>query len=300
LNNKNVAVVKKNYIKGNYYTNGDCYGGGIGMYRSTKLEIVNNIITENSATYGGALHSWDNSKPVIINNTIVNNTAAQAGGALYSEDPSTYTILINTIMWDNIVTQIGNEIDIKNGNVAVSYCDIKGGWAGSGNRNTQPRFLNEDTLFHLDILDTVCINHGIDSVKIGNIWYFAPQTDYDGGSRAFLLSPPDIGADETDVLPDGFESNNIFNTSCEFILNQNYPNPFNSETVIRYALPVTCYIDLSIYNILGQKVLTLVSEKQPAGSHSVEFDAYNLPSGIYYYKLTAGTYQQVRKMLLIK
>ena len=86
----------------------------------------------------------------------------------------------------------------------------------------------------------------------------------------------------------------------DYSLRQNYPNPFNTETVIGYTLPVTCHIDLCIYNILGQKIATLVSEEQPAGQHQTTFNGQALPSGIYYYKLTAGTYKKVRKMLLIK
>jgi xylan 1,4-beta-xylosidase len=85
-----------------------------------------------------------------------------------------------------------------------------------------------------------------------------------------------------------------------FSLSQNYPNPFNPKTVIRYALPVTCHIDLGVYNLLGQKVATLVSEKQRAGRHQVQWDASGFASGIYYYKIHAGEFQQVRKMVLIR
>jgi hypothetical protein len=85
-----------------------------------------------------------------------------------------------------------------------------------------------------------------------------------------------------------------------FYLAQNYPNPFNPITIINYQLPITSDVELSVYNPLGQKVTTLVSEKQIAGYHQVEWDASGLASGIYYYRLHAGDFVQVRKMVLLR
>ncbi|MGA2625031.1 MAG: T9SS type A sorting domain-containing protein [Bacteroidota bacterium] len=86
----------------------------------------------------------------------------------------------------------------------------------------------------------------------------------------------------------------------EFALQQNYPNPFNPMTVVSYQLPVGSYVTLKVYNMLGQEVATLVNGMQEAGYKSVELDASNMPSGLYIYRLTAGTYTSVRKMVLIK
>ncbi|MEJ2544870.1 MAG: T9SS type A sorting domain-containing protein [Calditrichaceae bacterium] len=90
-----------------------------------------------------------------------------------------------------------------------------------------------------------------------------------------------------------------------FALDQNYPNPFNPKTVIRYAvgaqnLVPLQHIDLSIYNILGQKVSTLVNKKQPAGNYKVEWDASGFASGVYFYRIKAGSFNAVKKMLLVK
>ena len=85
-----------------------------------------------------------------------------------------------------------------------------------------------------------------------------------------------------------------------FALYQNYPNPFNPKTVISWQLTESNYVDLSIYNSLGQKICTLISEKQTAGSHQVEFDGAMLASGIYFYKLQSGKKAQIKKMLFIK
>ena len=83
-------------------------------------------------------------------------------------------------------------------------------------------------------------------------------------------------------------------------LSQNYPNPFNPTTTIKYSLPTEAFVRLSVYNMLGQEVAVLVNEQQSVGYRSVSFRADNLPSGIYTYRLTAGTFTQVKKMILVK
>jgi hypothetical protein len=85
-----------------------------------------------------------------------------------------------------------------------------------------------------------------------------------------------------------------------FSLQQNYPNPFNPSTIINYQLSMTSDVELSIYNLLGQKVAVLVSEKQTAGRHLVEWNASGFPSGIYYYQLEAGDYREIKKMILLR
>jgi hypothetical protein len=85
-----------------------------------------------------------------------------------------------------------------------------------------------------------------------------------------------------------------------YSLKQNYPNPFNPNTSIEFSLPKTEYVTLKVYNVLGQQVKTLVSEKLNQGVHKYEWQANNLPSGIYYCRLQAGEYEQVRKMILLR
>ena len=85
-----------------------------------------------------------------------------------------------------------------------------------------------------------------------------------------------------------------------FSLDQNYPNPFNPLTVIRYQLPVQSRVTLKIYDVLGQEVATLVNEIQDAGFKSVKWNAGSMASGMYMYRIVAGTYSEVRKMMIIK
>jgi hypothetical protein len=86
----------------------------------------------------------------------------------------------------------------------------------------------------------------------------------------------------------------------EFVLYQNYPNPFNPNTKISWQFPVVSWQILKIYDILGNEVATLVNEYRNAGNYVVEFDASNLSSGIYFYKLQTGTFIQTKKMILLK
>ncbi len=86
-----------------------------------------------------------------------------------------------------------------------------------------------------------------------------------------------------------------------YFLKQNYPNPFNPSTEITFGIPRSCLVTITVYNTLGQKVATLINNKKMnAGTYTVMFDASNLSSGIYYYKIQAGKFISVKKMLVIR
>jgi subtilisin family serine protease len=85
-----------------------------------------------------------------------------------------------------------------------------------------------------------------------------------------------------------------------YMLYQNYPNPFNPVTVIEYAIPQISKTTLKIYDILGREITTLVNEEKPAGFYKVNWNAANLPSGVYFYRIKAGSYTDTRKMILLK
>jgi hypothetical protein len=96
-----------------------------------------------------------------------------------------------------------------------------------------------------------------------------------------------INTEETQILQ-GYE------------LYQNYPNPFNPSTKIGFTLPAENNVKIVIYNLIGQKVAELVTSKFSAGDHSIDFNAANLSSGIYLYKIEAGSFTSVKKMQLLK
>jgi len=85
-----------------------------------------------------------------------------------------------------------------------------------------------------------------------------------------------------------------------FALQQNFPNPFNPTTVISYELPVTSSVKLIVYDMLGREVAVLVNEQMLAGTHTAMWDAQGMPSGVYFYRITAGNYVSTHKMLMIK
>jgi hypothetical protein len=97
-----------------------------------------------------------------------------------------------------------------------------------------------------------------------------------------------VGIDEENILP------------AEYTLDQNFPNPFNPATTINYSLPEATHAKIEVYNILGQKVAILVDEFKEAGYHSYVWRADRMPSGIYFYRITADEFAKTRKMLIIK
>jgi Secretion system C-terminal sorting domain len=123
----------------------------------------------------------------------------------------------------------------------------------------------------------------IDSkVAAGNYTYRLKQIDFNG---AFEYSD-EVAVDVT--------------TPLEFALEQNYPNPFNPSTVIKYSIPENGFVTLDVYNLLGEKVASLVNGVQEAGRYEVNFNASSLASGIYVYSLKSGSFSSVKKMLLMK
>jgi len=135
---------------------------------------------------------------------------------------------------------------------------------------------------HGTTTETQTYSYSDRNVNVGSYSYRLKQIDFDG---TFEYS------DEIEVEVNG---------PLTFALEQNYPNPFNPTTTISYSLPLKSQVELAIYNALGESVMQLVNEEKPAGSYSVEFDAANLPSGIYFYRLRAGDFIETKKMILLK
>ncbi len=323
--------VRNNKFLQNDVTN---YGGGIVIDKTSPL-VENNLVAGNTAWGGGGIavsssgeNSYDKSvidlqmmlsaglsgitdnnilqsplkknttvvaEPLIINNTIVDNTATSQGGGIYNE--ISQPTVLNTILWGNIAAQ-DSQIYVLNDTVLVEYSDVQGGWSGEGNIDVDPFFVGSDSLYHLSD-SSLCINTGIDSLLMGGLMRYCPPDDYEGDQRPHPGTMPDIGADETDIIS-GIEPVSTTTIPNDYNLYQNYPNPFNPSTTIEFALPAPGFVTLSIFNILGEKVATLVSENLVAGNYKYHWNAKGMTSGVYLYKLEAGNNILVRKMILLR
>ena len=138
----------------------------------------------------------------------------------------------------------------------------------------------------------------IDGLPVGAlIWNdaqlasFNSRNDLDAVSRAYLAAGG---------FPVGGVIKDVTNLPYTYALLQNYPNPFNPGTNINFSLEKASNVTLSIYNILGQKVATLVNSYMQAGSYTYQFDAGKLASGVYIYRIEAGTFISAKKMILMK
>ncbi|MFQ5637815.1 MAG: pre-peptidase C-terminal domain-containing protein [bacterium] len=139
----------------------------------------------------------------------------------------------------------------------------------------------------------------IDSLLDAKTFFYQVTAVYDQGESAPSIEASAVVTSIDDLDPE---------LPRDYGLSQNYPNPFNPSTVIRYALPALHAhqnVKLDIYNMLGQKVRTLVNEDQPVGFHTVEWDGLNdsgkpVTSGLYIYRIKAGSFTEVKKMLFIK
>ena len=121
------------------------------------------------------------------------------------------------------------------------------------------------------------------NLEPGNYSYKLVQKDFDGTHT------------ESKIVNVKVVSNPV-----EYVLSQNYPNPFNPTTKIKYTIPKAGEVTLKVYNAIGQEVASIVNNFKEAGTYSVDFNAASFVSGVYLYKLTAGNYSQVRKMILLK
>lgn len=282
------------------------YGAGI-VLNYTGGELKNNIICSNygSNQYGSGTGVWLNGsfqRPAfIINNTIVNNTSPTGYPGIYGFG-GVQAGIYNNIVWGN-TSNIN--IQIGGGNFTVRYCDVQEGYAGAGNLNVDPQFA--DSNFYLS-LSSPCIDKGDSSII-----YNDPE---DPNNPGFALLPArgtlrnDIGAyggPMAKILTNVIIGLKQTGTAIpwNFILYQNYPNPFNPVTKIKFDIPIVKAINevrlrLVIYNILGKEIVLLINKQFQPGSYEVEWNANGYPSGVYFYRITAGDYSETKKMILLQ
>jgi len=224
--------------------------------------------------------------------------------------------LANCIFWGcgdrpiNLVTGTGLGCTVN-----VNYCNIENGidsiyvsdslsvlnW-GIGNLAEDPLFMDISSAdFHLQD-SSPCIGAGINSLILNDVWVTAPTSDIEGHPRPSPQgSDADMGAFEHQLGSPVTTGNDPTIKPCEFALFQNFPNPFNKSTTFTYQLSNPGSVELSIYNLYGQKVAIVVSEYQSSGMYRVRWDANDLVSGHYIYRLeTDKGVGRSGKLMLLK
>jgi hypothetical protein len=221
---------------------------------------------------------------MVIGGDIANNRILIAGNGIYIFDiPSFNLISRQKLVSENFM---GADVTILNGNfgyIAFSFFD--------STRLYKFSFLSDSII----LVDSLNMADGgwVKFIKFeGNIYLVVYKSPYYYGAPSLRIYKI------KDKITS--ESGKTFEIPKTFALYQNYPNPFNSSTTISYDLPVRSRVKLSIYNLLGQEVATLVNAEQEPGRYNVKFDASGLPSGIYFYRLEAGRFIEQKKMILIK
>lgn len=144
----------------------------------------------------------------------------------------------------------------------------------------------------LDTGKTFILYKTPDSSKIDDIYFIDSTKGFAVGRKGIILK-----------YEKGNFTNQDFNDKSlvfDFYLAQNYPNPFNPSTIINYSLPVSIHISISVYDLFGRKVQTLVDEIKKAGKYSIEWNATGFAAGIYYYELNTGNFRKIKKMILLK
>ncbi len=121
----------------------------------------------------------------------------------------------------------------------------------------------------------------------GNNPYYCEPHQGMGMTGTIIVTDP-VGVQYEEIVANKFE------------LKQNYPNPFNPSTRINYSVPSASFINLKVFDILGNEVALLVNEEKPAGEYQLEFDASELTGGVYFYQLTSNSFVDTKKMILMK
>lgn len=284
-------------------TNNTCSdGGGISCYLNVELTMRNTLFSNNQANRGAALYLRDNCNLLLINNTFTNNTAYDFGGGIYCKKNSN-PILINSIFWNDSPEEIYLAENNEPSSITITYSDIQAGETGiilnNGSVNWLDGNIDDDPLFGWNYYlpeNSPCVDTGIPFFEWqGNILLDLTSDEYYGIA-------PDMGAYEYGFVK-ADELTEIPLQDC--ILLQNHPNPFNPNTTIFFSIPIDSNVELTIFNIKGQKIKSLIKKPFENGKHSIRWNGKDdtgklVSSGIYLYKIKAGKQESVKRMLLLK
>lgn len=212
--------------------------------------------------------------------------------------------------WDDMVEyslRVYYDHDIENSRFVI-------GW-----KNVHDDDVNRDQTFEIIILDRIAWPTAtgdneiifqyalVNSAYSSSVGICSPDQS-DGIQYLFNGDYADGAATLSDTCAIKFTTGSLYQTDIEpgrglpesFSLSQNYPNPFNASTVIYFSIPRAEHVKLEVYNIMGQKIATLIDGRQDAGSHRIAWGAENMSSGVYFYRLETGDLTETKRMLLLK
>jgi len=307
------------------------YGGGMFIgWTQNWIEVENNYFFNNSARTGGGFTSWY-STLILQNNVFYSNQADVSAGAVYLTGDDIYdfhtaflvnnsfshnkasnggaifvnlvsTLILNSVFWQDSAATESQEIGVNFPWVELAYCNIDTNLIshitgnpiiGEGMISQDPNFA--DTLLNLTMLSPG-IDIGIDQLTCHNHTWLAPLYDIDNMLRPWP-EEFDMGAHEYGSIPIGIKEPSVVSHQSSVI---SYPNPFSECTTLEYNLEEPGMVTLTIFNNLGLECEVLVNEQQEQGEHQVQWNAEGLPSGIYFYRLMAGSQSSIGKMLVVR
>jgi Secretion system C-terminal sorting domain len=269
------------------------YTSGIEMWNQDNPKIYYNSVyltgNGNGANQSGSAALWINNN--CMNVDIKNNIFLNARTDSPYTASSVYYYSSSLTSDNNDLFYLQNQNNCLVQNSSSKYSTLSD-WQAEGQDLQSITEMPNFKAPHLHIDENIPTDLESHGTPIAGI-----ELDFDGDARDTIST--DIGADE-------FNGSTIVGVKNEeakqvtFALYQNYPNPFNPSTIIKYSISKASFVALNVYNILGQEVRKLVNEEKPSGNYEVQFNAANLPSGVYFCRIRAGSYNHVRKMLLIK
>ncbi len=308
------AYMSFNIIKDNFCPS---YGGALFVDEGGIVYMDNELIYHNSTSgsggEGGAGVALDNGVPgssfvYMTNCTVVNNySPGTLGGNAVFVDVSSFCTLKNCIISGN-----GDDFYVTSGSgLTATYTLSEEGIAGKGNFTADPLFA--DTLngnFHLKS-KSGRYNPVSQSWVIDNI--HSPAIDAGDSTSSYNKEPAPNG----NRINLGCYGNTIYASKSFPIINsvkvladaeipklhqlyQNFPNPFNPSTAISFSLPTQSFVSLKVFDLIGREVATLVSEELPVGTYTRQWNAESLPSGVYLYRLQAGSFTETKKLILLR
>jgi Right handed beta helix region/Secretion system C-terminal sorting domain len=249
------------------------------MINYSQFVVINRTIIHNNPHTG--IRNYGTDSVTVMHSVVINN--GDIGITNQANDSQLY--LFNSFVGYNQGENIDQDTSRTDNWVEARYSNLIGGtdslWFGIGCIDTMPEFADTSN-YDFSLLSTSPMIDAGDSM----LPYDPDGTLADIGVHYFSQGTNTINEDG--LKPENFE------------LIQNYPNPFNPVTNIEFYLPTTTNVKIEVFNLLGQKVKTILDANKSPGNHQIQFNADGLASGVYLYKMETSKFSQVRKMVLLQ